>query len=208
VAINPPSDIVLGAVLAADPSKYRAAADRLRRAGTDAGTDFAASAPAPRAPAPPPGSASDWQTSVARETIPSNALGQLPASPPAATAGRAAKPPDAFAQLESFVLQSFIQTMLPKNSQSFFGKGTAGEVWKSMLAEKLGAQIASSNQIGLAKRLAAGRTNTVAPPQTAAALGVAGRMPSSLTSILPYIQRVAPADKTPSGGSAPDSERS
>ena len=53
--------------------------------------------------------------------------------------------------------------MLPKNSQSFFGKGTAGEVWKSMLAEKLGAQIASSNQVGLAKQLAAGRSGAPAP---------------------------------------------
>jgi flagellar protein FlgJ len=202
VAINPPSDIVLGAVLAADPSKYRAAADRLRRPGTDAGSDFAASAPAPS-------SSSSWRTSTSPETITSDAQGQLPAPPPAATASRVAKPPDAFAQLEAFVLQSFIQTMLPKDSQSFFGKGTAGEVWKSMLAEKLGAQIASSNQVGLAKRLAAGRTNAaVAPPQAAVALGGADRTPSSLASILPYIQGVAPVDDTPAGQSAPDRERS
>ena len=51
--------------------------------------------------------------------------------------------------------------MLPKNSQAFFGKGTAGEVWKSMLAEKLGAQMASSDQVGLAKRLAVGRSGAV-----------------------------------------------
>jgi peptidoglycan hydrolase FlgJ len=201
VAINPPSDIVLGAVLAADPSKYRAAADRLRRAGADVGSDFAASAPASS-------NSSSWQTRTSTETMSSDSQGQLPAPPPAATANRAARPPDAFAQLEAFVLQSFIQTMLPKDSQSFFGKGTAGEVWKSMLAEKLGAQIASSNQVGLAKRLAAGRTNVPAPPQAIVALGGADRTPSSLTSILPYIQSVAPVDDTPAGQSAPDRERS
>lgn len=128
---------------------------------------------------------------------------------PANTAGRAGKkPPDAFAQLEAFVLQSFIQTMLPKNSQSFFGKGTAGEVWKSMLAEKLGAQIASSNQVGLAKRLAAGRSDALASSLPAAALGGAARTSSSLMSILPYIRSSAAVDDTLVGDSASVAERS
>ena len=60
------------------------------------------------------------------------------------------------------MLQSFIQSMLPKNAKHVFGKGTAGEVWKSMLAEKLGAEIARSGQVGLAKRLAAGRLEMAA----------------------------------------------
>jgi hypothetical protein len=137
-----------------------------------------------------------------------DAQGQ-PATPaPAARADRAGKSPDAFAQLEAFVLQSFIQTMLPKNSQSFFGKGTAGEVWKSMLAEKLGAQIASSNQVGLAKRLAAGRSDTLAGSLPAATLGGAARTSTSLMSILPYIRSPAAADDVLAGESASVTERS
>ena len=85
-------------------------------------------------------------------------------------------------------MQSFIQTMLPKNSKSFFGKGTAGEVWKSMLAEKLGAQIAGSGQVGLAKRLAVGRSGALSVSLPAAALDGVPRMSSSLMSILPYIE--------------------
>jgi Rod binding domain-containing protein len=201
VAINPPSDIVLGAVLAADPSKYRAAADRLRRAGGDTGGVVATPAATLRA------STRQW-TAVASGAASANAHGQ-PASPArAAVAGQARKQPDAFAQLEAFVLQSFIQTMLPKNSQNFFGKGTAGEVWKSMLAEKLGAQIASSNQLGLAKRLAAGRSEALAGPLPAAALGAAPRTSVSLMSILPYIQSSAPANDALAGESTSVAERS
>jgi hypothetical protein len=128
-------------------------------------------------------------------------------SAPAAATGRGGKPPDAFAQLEAFVLQTFVQTMLPKDSKTFFGKGTAGEVWKSMLAEKLGAQIASSNQLGLAKRLAAGRTGTVLPSLPAPVLGGLAP-PSSLTSILPYIQSAAPADDILPGDNTIAPERS
>src|SRR5258706_12041055 len=99
LATKPPSDIVLGAILAADPSQYRAAADRLKRVGGETGSEFAASAVAPS------GSA-NWRTSTAPETISADAQGQ-PATPaPAARAGRAGKSPDAFAQLEAFVLQS------------------------------------------------------------------------------------------------------
>jgi hypothetical protein len=174
VAINPSSDLVLGSVLAADPDKYRAAVERLRRVGvTEIGATALAAGPDTRAaqPSSAPAAASDPQPASA-----------TPA--PEAASRAAAKKPDAFGQLEAFVLQSFIQTMLPTDAQAFFGKGTAGAIWKSMLAEKLGAQLASSNQVGLAKRLAAGRS--------ASASGISSvqsvRMSPSLLSALPYIE--------------------
>jgi peptidoglycan hydrolase FlgJ len=201
VAINPPSDIVLGAILAADPSKYRAAADRLRRAGGDAGVEFAT-------PAATLSASASRQTATALGVGPASAQAQLASPTRVAATGQAGKSPDAFAQLEAFVLQSFIQTMLPKNSQSFFGKGTAGEVWKSMLSEKLGAQIASSNQLGLAKRLAAGRSEALVGPVPAAALGGAPRMSASLISILPYIQSSVPPIGALAGEGASVTERS
>jgi Rod binding protein len=70
---------------------------------------------------------------------------------------------DAFRQFESFVLQSFIETMLPKNAESVFGKGTAGAIWKSMLAEKLADQISRSGGIGIAQRIAASKGAQVVP---------------------------------------------
>jgi flagellar protein FlgJ len=63
--------------------------------------------------------------------------------------------PAPYVQFEAFVLQSFVQTMLPKDASAVFGEGTAGDIWKSMLAEKMALQIAESGGIGIAKMLAA-----------------------------------------------------
>lgn len=54
-------------------------------------------------------------------------------------------------KFESFVLQMFVQEMLPKNASATFGKGFAGEAWRSMLAEKLAGEIAKNGGIGIAK---------------------------------------------------------
>jgi hypothetical protein len=139
---NPPTDIVLGVALAADPERYRAAAERLRSMSAEA-------APARNA------------DSVAFGASVEKAAGKLESRPavlanvsPRVNAAPARRTGDAFAQLEAFVLQTFIQSMLPKNAAHVFGKGTAGEIWKSMLAEKLGAEIAGSGQLGIAARLA------------------------------------------------------
>jgi Rod binding domain-containing protein len=65
------------------------------------------------------------------------------------------KAADAFRQLEAFVLQTFVEAMLPKNAESVFGKGTAGGIWKSMLAERLADEIARNGGLGIARDLAA-----------------------------------------------------
>jgi Rod binding domain-containing protein len=48
-----------------------------------------------------------------------------------------------------------VESMMPEDSQAMFGSGTAGSVWKSMLAEKVAAEIARSGVIGIAKQVAA-----------------------------------------------------
>jgi Rod binding domain-containing protein len=65
------------------------------------------------------------------------------------------KAADAFRQLEAFVLQTFVEAMLPKSAESVFGKGTAGGIWKSMLAERLADEIARNGGLGIARDLAA-----------------------------------------------------
>jgi hypothetical protein len=141
---NASTDIVLGVALAADPEKYRAAVERLRGMGAElsmaTSTDFQAllaSVEEARASANSPSSAA---------VVAAPRIATLPARQPQSTG-------DAFAQLEAFVLQSFIQSMLPKNAAHVFGKGSAGEIWKSMLAEKLGHEVARSGQLGIAARL-------------------------------------------------------
>lgn len=59
-------------------------------------------------------------------------------------------------KFEAFVLQSFIQEMLPKDTENVFGGGLAGEYWRSMMAEQLGGVMAKGGGIGIAKYLTHG----------------------------------------------------
>jgi peptidoglycan hydrolase FlgJ len=169
VAITPPTDIVLDVARAADPEKYRAAVERLARlrGTTPAPQPFVPAPAAQAAPARAP-DVIDVRTTVTR---------------PLQATGGGDRRLDAYGQFEAFVLQTFVQSMLPKNATSVFGSGTAGEVWKSMLAEKMGGELARSGQVGIARRLAAGPTHAVqaasaqtpgsygpVPPPTSAAL--------------------------------------
>ncbi len=137
MAITPPSDIVLDVARAADPERYRAALDRL--------TNLRASvaAEAPRPPATP-------ERPVVDAAAAADAGSVRPGAPV-----RDRRRLDAFGQFEAFVLQSFVQSMLPKNATNVYGRGTAGEVWRSMLAEKIGEELARSGQVGIAQRLGA-----------------------------------------------------
>jgi hypothetical protein len=151
VAIAPPSDIVLDVARAADPERYRQAVDELSRLRATA----AAAAETAAA------------SGVSASSGPSNA------APTGTSAGSAAPPGrrrlDAFGQFESFILQSFLQSMLPTGATNVYGRGTAGSVWRSMLAEQLGNQLAGSGQIGIARHL----SNSVAARQAAEPAGAA-----------------------------------
>lgn len=97
----------------------------------------------------------------------------------------ASKQTEAFRQFELFILQSFIETMLPKNAESVFGSGTAGGVWKSMMAEKLADQISRSGGIGIAQRIAKGSQAASSPPQTGnATQGIGAMQPSDQPSLI------------------------
>ena len=61
-------------------------------------------------------------------------------------------------QFEGFVLRSFIESMLPSEASSYFGSGTAGEVWRSMMAEEIGNELARGGGIGIAAAIAADRS--------------------------------------------------
>ncbi|KQT45163.1 hypothetical protein ASG43_12785 [Aureimonas sp. Leaf454] len=56
-------------------------------------------------------------------------------------------------QFESFMLRSFVEEMLPSENSAFFGDGTAGNIWKSMLAERIGEEMAAAGGIGIAEMI-------------------------------------------------------
>ena len=129
MSIEPPSDIVLDVARAADPARRAEATNRLVRLAGD-GEAFAPT------------------------------LAGL-ADPPAA-AGRAADRPKAgdadaakaYREFEGMVLATFVESAFPESATAF-GAGTAGSVWRSMLAEEIGAEMAAGGGIGIADSLAA-----------------------------------------------------
>jgi len=78
--------------------------------------------------------------------------------------------PETFMRFEAMVLQSFFQTMLPKDTESVYGGGMAGEMWQSLLAEQLGETVAMRGGIGIAERIL--RDHYAAGEKTAPLQGV------------------------------------
>ena len=71
-------------------------------------------------------------------------------------AGRpAADPAKNYQRFEAMVLQTFIQSMMPKDTEAVYGKGLAGDMWKSQLAERLADVMAERGGIGIARKMLA-----------------------------------------------------
>lgn len=143
MAISPPSDIVLDVIRAADPASARAAATSLARTGSVRSLNTpefsqvmgdVARLPSPVLPFDPDAALTGMRNTAALSSH-----------------GRAAAEP--FQRFEAFVLQTFIQSMLPDNSAAVFGAGQSGEIWKSMLAEQIAAQLAAAGGIGIAEQV-------------------------------------------------------
>lgn len=62
---------------------------------------------------------------------------------------------NAFEKFEAVVLEQFVKYMLPEDSEVIFGEGTAGNIWKGMMAQQLGATIAKAGGIGIAEQMMA-----------------------------------------------------
>ncbi|MBR0992485.1 rod-binding protein [Bradyrhizobium japonicum] len=137
-------DLVLDVLDAADPVTQRAATAKLD-ALKSSDADFAATMEAEAGKA-----AAAKQPATKASEAPSDAVNGAPVRMIKAPASG-----EVYRKFEAFILQTFVETMLPKDSEQIFGKGTAGGVWKSMLAEQLGSQLAKGNGIGIARQLAA-----------------------------------------------------
>jgi flagellar protein FlgJ len=138
MSIQPISDIILDVANAADPVKVAAVKQKLADA---AGGDFAAlllggsSAGAERS------GAAGWSA---------EAKSQFFSAPTGARiVDKSASADDAKRGLETLVAKMMVETMLPKEGDATFGKGTAGGVWRSMLADRLAAELTRGKGLGI-----------------------------------------------------------
>lgn len=60
-----------------------------------------------------------------------------------------------FKRFEAMVLQTFIQNMMPKDTEGVYGKGLAGDMWKSQMAEHIADVMAERGGIGIARSMLA-----------------------------------------------------
>ncbi len=159
MSIKPPSDLLLDVARAADPATSAAAAARLTRISAEAGksgVNFSEVLNGVEAPQPTQMSSVTQQAGVAMPFLHSSRI-------------NADK--KAYQGLEALLLQNLVETMLPKNSD-LFGEGSAGMIWRSMLARELGTDLAKKVDLGIQpKYLRASHAPTTEHGKTSDAAG-------------------------------------
>jgi hypothetical protein len=155
MTVAPVSDLIVDVMAAADPGSQRVAASKLERLAAD--QNFAATVD------------EKIEAGGLQQSGASAAAGVVPRSDALddgaghATIVKTANRDNAvYRKFEAFILQMFVESML-KDASDVFGKGTAGTIWRSMLAEQIGNEMARGNGIGIAKQLAKARYPADAP---------------------------------------------
>jgi len=139
MAISPPTDIVQDVINAADPSQLEVAQAKLKagvavaQAQRLSGTDNGFDANMIR----------DHAKATTRK---------------ASADGKDIPAP--YRKFEAMVLQNFIKSMMP-DSEELYGKGSAGEIWKGMMAEQIGDEMSKGRGIGIAAQLASHGTTAL-----------------------------------------------
>lgn len=193
MAISPPSDIILDVARAADPERLKVATAKLDRLADTAGTAFASlmpavseaggalSALADAGPVVDPSPSAPFDLHRARLRLQNEtALASRVDGAAAAAGDRRSKALESF---EAMVLSTFVGSMLPEGAEDVYGSGTAGDVWKSMLSDQLGKQMAKAGGIGIADRLIAGHVANLDA-------GTTGASPLRLAALLSTVPRI------------------
>lgn len=153
MSINPVSDIVLDVVRAADPVKSRAAAEKLSNGDSTnlasmSGFDHAlTNASAMLQARRSSGAGTDWRVTKILPRVDARTK--------------------AYKGLEQLVLKSLVENMLPKDSGAVFGTGTAGDIWRSFLADQLATQVGKTVDLGIGRKPAVASNSAagLAPPR-------------------------------------------
>lgn len=151
MALDTSNDVVMEVARAADPARAANVTQRLNALGAftppaAAGADFAQAM---------------HQTSeeVAKSRGAAVAMRTRFVDAEKATNDRTDK---ARVKFEAAMLNNFVSEMMPKDAPDVFGEGTAGDMWKSMLSEKISDELAKSGTLGISRRLFAGHANSSA----------------------------------------------
>jgi Rod binding domain-containing protein len=135
MAISPPSDIVLDVLNNADPSRLEVAQAQLKAGQATAEARRLASTDA-----------------SFNATLMKDAVSDAHKLKHRLDGVEKKQVPETYKKFEAMVLQNFIKSMLPE-SDEVYGKGTSGEIWKGMMAEKIAEEIADDGGIGIADKL-------------------------------------------------------
>lgn len=97
-----------------------------------------------------PQPSADWAATVTAATASApgpDIFAQSPASPKS----------EGLQMLEGLILKSLVETMLPDETSELFGKGSAGRMWRSMLAEQIAQTMVEDGRLQLLTQDAVGR---------------------------------------------------
>lgn len=154
MTVAPIQDLIADVMAAADPASQRMAAGKLERLASTADRNFAAAVDRKiEAAGLQQNEAAAAHDGASGSSAVADSTGHAPIIK--ATNGKGA-----YRKFEAFILQMFVESMLPKDATDVFGKGTAGTVWRSMLAEQIGNEMAKGNGLGIARQLAKSRPAT------------------------------------------------
>ncbi|MBX9741559.1 MAG: rod-binding protein [Beijerinckiaceae bacterium] len=147
MAINPLSDIVLEVAMAADPARAQAAKQKLLEVGA-AGADMFNDVLAQKAAAVGGEFSSRWSPMAEAKFF--------GAPTGSAVTGKGGMD-EAKRGLETMIAKMMVETMLPKDGGTYFGKDNAGGIWRSMLADKLSAELTKGKGLGILRDTVLGK---------------------------------------------------
>lgn len=136
MAISVISDLVMDVVRAADPMDVQAARQKLKATNAE----YAASSLA--------AAGKGFEAAVGAADTPERKAGLGNIQPM-----NQHRIPETYRQFEASVLRTFVQSMLPEDSENVYGKGSAGEIWKGMMAEQFANAISEAGGAGIAEQV-------------------------------------------------------
>jgi hypothetical protein len=146
LSIKPVTDIVLEVAMAADPARAQAAKQKLLDFGDASLGSFkdvlSAQAPSLRT------FSGRWSP---------EAEARFFSAPTGAAVSAQGGMDEAKRGLETMMAKMMVETMLPKDGGQFFGKDNAGGVWRSMLADKLAAELTKGKGLGILRDTVLGK---------------------------------------------------